>query len=89
LRFARHGHSCCSVGSKFILCSGSRKDQDDAHQKCEQYNIGLDIWFDVPDLNEGRHYHASCSFKDRWVYVFCGIKNSTKKYINSIERYDT
>ena len=88
MRFARHGHSTCAVGTKFILCTGSRKDTDEAHKKVEQYNIGMDIWFDAPDLNEGRHYHASCSFKDRFVYVFCGIKNATKKYINSIEKYD-
>ena len=39
-------------------------------------------------MNEGRHYHASCSFQDRFVYVFCGISNATKKYINTIERMD-
>jgi len=39
-------------------------------------------------LNEGRHYHASCSFKDKFVYVFCGISNATKKYVNTIEKYD-
>jgi hypothetical protein len=47
------------------------------------------MWFDIANLNEGRHYHASCSFKDRFVYVFCGILNSTKKYCNSIEKYDS
>lgn len=50
--------------------------------------MDIDIWFDLPQLNEGRHYHASCSFLDRFVYVFCGISNATKKYINSIERLD-
>jgi len=25
---------------------------------------------------------------DRFVYVFCGISNSTKKYVNTIERLD-
>lgn len=56
--------------------------------KCEQYNIDIDLWFDMPPLNQGRHYHASCSFKDRWVFVFCGIANVGKKYVNTIERYD-
>ncbi len=56
--------------------------------KAECYNVDIDIWFDFPQLNEGRHYHASCSFMDRFVYVFCGISNATKKYINSIERLD-
>ena len=52
------------------------------------YNADLDIWFDMPDLNVGRHYHSSCTFDDKMVYVFCGIANHTRKYVNSIERYD-
>lgn len=88
LKYARHGHSACSLGEKFIIVTGSRKEVEGAQQKCEQYNIDLDIWFEIPPLNEGRHYHASCSFKDRFVFVFCGISNTSKKYINSIEVFD-
>jgi Kelch motif len=56
--------------------------------KCEMYNSEIDIWFDMPDLNTGRHYHSSCGFLDKFIYVFCGISNQTRKYINTIERYD-
>lgn len=42
----------------------------------------------MPSLNVGRHYHASCTFADRFVYVFCGIAHVDKKYCNSIEQYD-
>ena len=42
----------------------------------------------MPDLNIGRYYHSSCSFNDRFIYVFCGIANKYRKYINSIEVYD-
>jgi hypothetical protein len=88
MKYARHGHSACALGEKFIVVTGSRKENEDAHLKAECYNLDIDIWFDLPQLNEGRHYHASCSFLDRFVYVFCGISNKTKKYINSIERMD-
>jgi hypothetical protein len=88
LKYARHGHSACSLGEKFIVVTGSRKENENAHQKCEQYNLDLDIWFEIPPLNEGRHYHASCSFKDRFIFVFCGISNASKKYINTIEVFD-
>lgn len=37
-------------------------------------------------LNAGRHYHASCAFNGDWLYVFCGISNMSRKYLNSIER---
>lgn len=75
MKYARHGHSACSLGDKFIVVTGSRKETDAAHVKAECYNVDIDIWFDLPQLNEGRHYHASCSFLDRFVYVFCGISN--------------
>lgn len=63
-------------------------DTEEAYNKCEQYNIDLDLWYDMPNLNVGRHYHASCTFSDRFVYVFCGIAHVGKKYCNSIEQYD-
>ena len=52
------------------------------------YNSDIDLWYELPDLNIGRHYHSSCSFRDQFLFVFCGIANSTRKYINSIEKYD-
>jgi N-acetylneuraminic acid mutarotase len=48
----------------------------------------MDMWWEIPDLNVARHYHSSCTFAEQYVYVFCGINNSTKKYLNSIERFD-
>ena len=88
LKYARQGHSVCPLGERFLFVTGSRIDHEEAGKKCEMYNINMDLWWEVPELNVGRHYHSSCSFGDRFVYVFCGINNGTKKYLNSIERYD-
>ena len=52
------------------------------------YNSDIDLWFEIADLNIGRHYHSSCAMNDRYVYVFCGIANQTRKYINTIEKFD-
>lgn len=65
--------------------TGSRCEEDRAFERCEQYSIALDIWYDMPNLNVGRHYHSSCAFNESTVYVFCGIAQSGKKYCNSIE----
>lgn len=73
---------------KFLVVTGSRVETDDAFSRCESYNIDLDLWYDLPQLNVGRHYHASCTFADRFVYVFCGIAHAGKKYCNSIEQFD-
>jgi len=35
MKFPRHGHSACALTEKFIIVTGSRKDNDGAHQKCE------------------------------------------------------
>lgn len=89
LKYGRHGHSLCCLKDKFLICTGSRVEHEEAYKKCEMYNISLDLWFDIPELNEGRHYHASCTFNDRYVYVFCGISSIAKKnYCNTIEIFD-
>ena len=35
MKYPRHGHSACSLGEKFIVVTGSRKENDSAHLKCE------------------------------------------------------
>ena len=37
-------------------------------------------------MNQGRHYHASCEFNNEFVYVFCGISNTTRRYMSTVER---
>lgn len=88
MKHPRHGHSACWFGEKFIVVTGSRKEKNKSQLKAEMYNTDIDLWFEMPDLNVGRHYHSSCSFEDKCVFVFCGIANQTRKYINSIERYN-
>mmetsp|Transcript_10067 Transcript_10067/g.15395 ORF Transcript_10067/g.15395 Transcript_10067/m.15395 type:complete len:165 (-) Transcript_10067:202-696(-) len=88
MKHPRHGHSAVWFGEKFIVVTGSRKEKNNSQVKCEMFNSDLDMWFELPDMNVGRHYHSSCAFTEKSVYVFCGIANHTRKYINSIERYD-
>lgn len=88
LKYGRHGHSVCAVGNKYLVVTGSRCEDDKAYERCEQYNIDMDLWFDLPSLNIGRHYHSSCSFNESIVYVFCGIAQSGRRYCNSIEFFN-
>ena len=71
---------------KYVLVSGSRKDIDFSARKTEIFDTDANTWTDLPLMVNGRHYHASCEFNNEWVYVFAGISNVTKRYINSIER---
>ena len=85
MKYPRAGHSVCAIGTRFLFVSGSLNS--DAAQRCEMFNINMDSWWTVGDLNVPRHYHSSCSVGDGIVYVFCGIDDN-EKYINSIEKYD-
>lgn len=89
MKYSRHGHSVCCLNDKFLIVTGSRCEDDESFKRCEQYNIDLDLWFEIPNLHIGRHYHSSCTYNERFVFVFCGIAQSGKKYCNSIERYDS
>lgn len=89
LKSPRHGHSICCLSDKFLIVTGSRLEKDGACKSVESYNVDMDLWFDLPSLNQGRYYHSSCSFLEKWVYVFAGISQLSKKYFNSIERMDT
>lgn len=86
MKHPRHGHAVTVLKDKFIVVTGSRIELGGANRSVESYNIDMDLWFEYPSLNFGRHYHSSCSFRDQWVYVFAGISSATKKYFNSIER---
>jgi N-acetylneuraminic acid mutarotase len=79
----RNGHAIAVVGNSHLVVSGSRLGSGDS---CEMYDIGKNVWNQLPSLIQGRYYHSSCTFDNEFVYVFCGIEHSTKKYINTIER---
>ena len=55
---------------------------------CELYDVGLNKWADLPKLNTKRHYHSSCVFENSSLFVFCGINNDNRAYVNTIERLD-
>jgi len=42
MKYARHGHSCCTMGEYFIFVTGSRKDTDKAPNRCEFYDTRQD-----------------------------------------------
>jgi hypothetical protein len=54
----------------------------------EILDIKDNTWSNLPDLNIGRYYHSSCSFNANKVFIFCGIEQATKKYMDSIEFID-
>jgi hypothetical protein len=86
MKYARHGHSCCSLGEYHVVVTGSRKDVDRAPFRTEVYDTRYDKWTELDQIKQGRHYHSSCSFDCSSIYIFCGISNENKKYLNTIER---
>lgn len=86
MQYARHGHSCVGIADTYIMVSGSRKEVSQASQKVELYDSNQDEWMELQNINEGRHYHSSCNFENKFIYIFGGIQNASKKYSNTIER---
>ena len=86
MKVPRHGHSACSFANNFIIVTGTRKEVDGSARKCEIYNCTGNVWNPLPQLNQGRHYHASCEFNNEFIYVFCGISNTTRRYMSTVER---
>lgn len=85
MKYARHGHSACAVGDRYIVVTGGRIGSGTT---CEIYDINTNKWSDLPEMGTKRHYHSSCAFEGKSVFVFCGIHNETRNYINTIERLD-
>lgn len=85
MKYARNGHSVCAVGQTHLVVAGTRIGNG---ASSEIMDIKADKWSDLPDLNTGRYYHSSCSFNSSKVFLFCGIEQATKKYLDSIEFID-
>ena len=86
MKFARHGHSCCAIADRYVMVSGSRKEVNSAQSRVEIFDTEINEWMELAQLNEGRHYHSSTNFNNKYVYVFGGIQNANKKYSASFER---
>lgn len=86
MKHPRHGHSACAVSDKHIVVTGSRIDK--AGPMCEIFDVKMNKWADLPQLRMARHYHSSCAFNASQIFVFCGIQNQSKKYMNTVEVLD-
>lgn len=86
MKFSRHGHAACNFLGKYMIVSGSRKDNYKASASCEAYVLATDTWVELPMMTQPRHYHSMNAFNNSYVYVFCGISNLNKSYLNTCER---
>jgi hypothetical protein len=87
LVYPRHGHSVCAISDSFMVVTGTRKDVNRSAHRVEMYDIEHNKWSELPMMREGRYYHASCSFNNEWIYVFCGISILKQHHhLFSIER---
>lgn len=87
MQYPRHGHAVCALSDAFMIVTGTRKDQNRSAHRAELYDIDSNKWQELPQMREGRYYHASCAFKQEWIYVFCGISILKQHHhLFSIER---
>ena len=68
-------HSLCAVGDKTLVVTGSFLSY--SRDKAELYSVERDEWSELPDLSEPRYQHSSCSFEQRYVFLFGGCTTGT------------
>ena len=68
----RWAHSVTYLRDELLIVTGTTF-ADQLSKKAECYIIESNHWQVLPDLNEGRAGHASCGFRARSVFVFCGF----------------
>ena len=64
-------------------------DAKNFYKNCEYYDVALDKWVRIADLNVARDSAACCVFNGKFIYVFSGrIKFSPKEITDACELYD-
>ena len=64
-------------------------DAKNFYKACEYYDIGIDEWIRMAELNVARDSAACCIFNAKFIYVFSGrIKFSPKEITDVCEAYD-
>jgi hypothetical protein len=79
--------SVCALGG-WLVVTGGEKSFGECESMCETYCISTNTWNAIASLKVGRQMHASCSFQNRFVYVFAGMRNGDVS-ANHIEMWDS
>ena len=75
-----------SLQPQFILISGGYNQDHPALSDVERYDSLNDRWESLPDLNQARNFHSSCTL-GKTLYVMGGNDN-TRHLTNSIEKLE-
>ena len=64
-------------------------DAKNFYKNCEYYDVAVDKWVRMAELNVARDSAACCIFNSKYIYVFSGrIKFSPKEITDVCEMYD-
>ena len=90
----RSGHQLANLHRKFefqtkdyIYAIGS-KQPDDTSKKCEVYDISMDKWHEIGEMNQSRHFHTVTVVENRYIYVIGGRDSLSESPLDSFERLD-
>ena len=74
---AMRGYSVCSYANRYVFVSGGGNfsaKRNKASNKVFRIDLATDKWKELPDMNCGRAYHASC-IAGNTMYVYRGASN--------------
>ena len=63
----------CFLNEQYLFVTGSYVRDENVCATCERYDIKMNRFANFPPMNVGRCHHSSCSFDQRYIFVFCGL----------------
>lgn len=84
MNYRRRAHSLIYFNDFLYAISGV--DKLEMIKKCEKYDINLDKWIEIPELNYPRQNTALAIHNQRYLYAFCGYDGF--RNVDSFERLD-
>jgi len=92
MKFSKFNHTLLPISGNLLYSLGgfslnSHSEKIDL-PICESYNLEMNFWEDLPNLNEPRGAISGCLFEKRFVYAFGGLSVGKGTVSNIIEIFD-
>jgi hypothetical protein len=89
LNDARSDFTAIYEGEKDRIYVIGGNDAKNFYKNCEYYDVGIDRWIRMDELNIARDSAACCMFNSKFIYVFSGrIKFNPKEITDVCEIFD-
>ncbi len=83
----RVAHTIQNVCGEYIYCVGGYNPTLKYLKQCEKFEVRLNRWVALPNMNEHKSQVSMCCLEDRFLYIFGGSIGPSK-WLRTIEMLD-